>query len=169
MEHRYIWIHLQYQKPYIYFPVRYYVFIVCLFGWTNSSPNICDNHRKYDRIRDYSDCSKYFECIEGTPINRSCERGNKFDPNLRVCSPDQFECFECPADAFFVDLPVDYECAQFVRCIDGIATHHVCGSGLLFDPILKKCNKRKDVVCLCPDVDLPGHPLFVRDWTDCAK
>lgn len=101
--------------------------------------------------------------------HKSCELGNKFHPNLRVCSPDEFECFKCPTDEFLIDLPVDCECLHFVRCIDGIASHNVCGTGPLFDAKLRKCNDKKEVLCPCPIIDFRGFPLLVRDWIDCSK
>lgn len=149
------------------------ILICILFGmalcYAQYNPNICNIHPDNDRIPDYSNCTNYMLCSKGEPISRHCEDEAQFDPILRMCSHQLVNCFQCPSDTFFVDLPVDYACSQYIRCINGIATHHSCESGLLFDPIRRQCNKKEEVVCPCPSVDIPGYPLFVRDWSNCGK
>lgn len=131
--------------------------------------NICKKHQNHDRIQDYSDCTKYFECLDGEPKPHTCRKLEQFDPILRECTSKPIECFKCPSDTFFVDLPVDHECSQFIRCINGKPTHHICDTDLLFDPIRRQCNIRTEVVCPCPAIDIPGIPLFVRDWNNCGR
>lgn len=155
------------------FSDRIFLVYICLVGVAivqSSSPtSICQHHLDNDRIQDYSNCSKYIECEYQGPTYHSCSDGQKFDPNLRVCTANPVSCFSCPADDIFVDYPVDYECSQFVRCINGVASHHSCFEGHLFDPIERQCKHRKSVECSCPRIDFRGFPFIVRDWTDFAK
>lgn len=152
--------------------VLVYVFFF-IFGlvscYSQSSTNICSIHQNNDHIQDFSDCTKYILCSNGEPTSYSCEDGTKFDSILRLCSYQPVKCFQCPSDTFFIDVPVDYACSQFVRCINGQARHYACDSGLLFDPIRRQCNSKNSVVCPCPAVDFEGFPLFVRDWSDCSR
>lgn len=148
-------------------------FLVVIIGLTGcfaqTTPNICTKHQNLDRIQDVSDCTKYFECVDMQPVERKCEIGKQFDHQLRICTTEPVDCFQCPSEPFYVDLPVDHECAQFIRCIYGKPTHLICESELLFDPIRQQCNKKNQVICNCPSIDIPGIPYFVRDWNDCAK
>lgn len=114
------------------------------------SANICNRHQNHDRIPDYTDCTKYFECLDGQHKHRACRKLEKFDTVLRKCSSEPVECFKCPSNPIWVDLPIDLECSQFIRCMNGKPTHHLCESDLLFDPIRRQCNNKKDVVCPCP-------------------
>lgn len=42
-----------------------------------------------------SDCTKFFQCNEGTPIVKECYPGLHFNPTLLVCDyPDLAGCFE---------------------------------------------------------------------------
>lgn len=141
--------------------------LVCCLAQTTT--NICTIHPNNDKIQDYSDCTKYILCAKAIPTLQDCEPGTQFHPRLLECTHQPVDCFKCPSDVFFIDVPVNYACSQFVRCINGIATHHTCESGLLFDPIRRQCNFRADVGCPCPAIDIRGFPLYVRDWIDCSK
>lgn len=137
--------------------------------WAQARANICYQRPEHDRMQVVSDVSKYIECVYGQPIEKSCENGKTFNATSRSCKRETIVGFECPSDSFFVDLPVDYECSQFIRCLNGKATQHTCDSDLLFDPILRQCNNKKSVICACPTIDIDENYLFVRDWSDCSK
>lgn len=78
-------------------------------------------------------------------------------------------CFRCPAGQVFIDVPVDNNCIQFVRCFANVARQQTCSDGLLFDPVQRQCNFDRDVNCACPTLDIPGFPVMIRDPRNCAK
>lgn len=132
--------------------------------------SICTGMRVGTNIQNVNDCGAFFACSSTGPVAGRCSTGYEFNSTLGNCarapSPD---CFACPKEPYFIDLPVDYQCLQFVRCFAGHAHQHTCSDGLLFDPKLKQCNRRSEVECPCPTSDIPARPLFVRDWNKCNQ
>lgn len=132
--------------------------------------NLCSGYRNGDRFRNLRDCSKYYECLHGQPILNTCWSTLRFSDRTRNCEPaSEVQCFECPKDEYFIEMPVDYNCMQFIRCFANHASQHSCEYGLLFDPVHRTCNFERNVTCSCPITDIPSRPLFIRDRSDCAK
>lgn len=149
-------------------PVPILVLILALTSWVQADENVCNNIENGEFLQHAFDDTKYIMCWDGEPTEKTCFRG-LFNPTTKECSRISKNSFECPTETFFADFPVDYECSKFIRCLNGKASTHFCGKDLLFDPIRKQCNHKEFVVCPCPAIDKPDNPLFVRDWTDCAK
>lgn len=135
--------------------------------------NICTGYGLSDNVQDVTNCSQYFVCTQVgatddiVPILENC--GDQyFNPITSACdAPQNVECFSCPSEPYYIDLPVDYNCIQFVRCFAGVPEQRTCAAGLLFDPAHASCNFEKDVDCACPTHDNPLRPYFVRDRFDC--
>lgn len=136
------------------------------------TPNICTGLPHNSLVRNTQNCSTYFHCFNGTPIPASCPTNERFDSLSRKCQPAAaVECFKCPADTLFIDIPVANECQQFVRCFNNQTEQLTCANELAFDRKLSMCNHRKDVVCpfevICPRFH--EAPIFTRDRDDCGK
>lgn len=133
--------------------------------------NICTGHEDQDYVRDVTDCRRYFVCNNGQPHFLTCHSGFLFDHIQRRCrnQAQVTNCFQCPPGNYFIDMPFDYNCIQFVRCFVGVPEHRTCAAGLLFDPQYRTCNFEQDVTCSCPVEDIPGRPLFFRDPDDCSR
>lgn len=76
--------------------------------------NICTGFEANQRIPDYTDCEQFYECDNlGTPTRYSCSTGFRFDVVSELCiNAGLVTCFTCPANQYFVDLPMDRNCNQ---------------------------------------------------------
>lgn len=139
----------------------------------NSSPNICIARQTGTLVRNVKDCSTYFHCFNEIPILLECPVPQLFNQITGACDlAERVECFTCPEDEFFIDLPVVNECNQFVRCFNNQSEQLICAEGLIFDRQLKMCNYADvDVKCpfevLCPKIH--DSPIFTRDRDNCSK
>lgn len=141
-------------------------------GQTVNRPEttICTGHSINERLQDVGDCTRFFQCNEGQLVTTSCSQGWYFNPKTSNCEFAATEhCFQCPTDKYFIDLPFDGNCIQFVRCFAGRAVQHTCTHGLLFNGELQTCNFEHRVNCPCPLTDIPTNPLFIRDRESCSK
>ena len=50
-------------------------------GIDNPCKDYQDDQTRF--FRDPKDCSKYYECVFGKPLNRDCPDGTSFDPNWK--------------------------------------------------------------------------------------
>lgn len=134
--------------------------------------NLCTGHPHLAVVRNVKDCASYYQCYNGNPIVYRCAAQELFDNLSHTCEPaDKVDCFECPADEFFIDVPVVNECQQFVRCFNNESQQLTCAEGLLFDRNMQQCNLAADVTCpfdvLCPQRN--DRLTFIRDRDNCAK
>lgn len=137
--------------------------------------NICKGQQPGDKIRNFTDCTKYSTCTLNSagvlmPIESTCTGSQNFNWITGLCAyAYDVKCFTCPTDSYFIDMPVDYNCIQFVRCFAKHPIQHTCAPGLYFDPEHKTCNFERNVVCACPVHDIPARPLFIRDRFNCSR
>lgn len=133
--------------------------------------NICTGFQAHQRIPDYTNCMQFFRCDErGIPLLQSCNVGFSFDVVHEECRLDNtVTCFKCPENQHFVDLPVDRNCLQFVRCFAGRGSQRTCSHGLLFDPEHQQCNFEPRVTCGCPVREISSRPMFMQSRENCAK
>lgn len=131
---------------------------------------ICTNQPDGTRIRDVANCNQYFICQRGEPSRPSiCPFPQFFNPLTSLCADRSLvTCFSCPNDTF-IDMPADRQCNQFIRCFKKVPRQMVCAKGLLFDPVLKACNKAPVVDCACASIDNPAVPEFWPDRNNCSK
>lgn len=112
-----------------------------------NTPNICTGLAINTSVRDVANCARYFECVNGIPMARECLFGTLFDPLAQECTYRHVECFQCPHEHYFVDLAVERQCMQFVRCFAGSAVQRTCANGLWFDRDRGQCNVAQNFVC----------------------
>lgn len=131
--------------------------------------NICTGVEEGRSIPDYSDCSAFFQCNAGQPTRMTCLTGNFNRVEERCSLSSQTTCFQCPVGPNFIDVPVDNNCIQFVRCFGNAPRQQTCGDGLLFDPVHGQCNIEREVSCECPTIDIPSRPVMFRDPRNCSR
>nr|XP_045600709.1 uncharacterized protein LOC123759621 isoform X1 [Procambarus clarkii] len=132
-----------------------------IVGDTFHCPQPCDSLCPYtcaesDRIYDPFDCSKYYLCIEGTPIHLPCtESVPYFNGTTCVASPDsccRFPCPPyCPRGGVFV--PHGQDCHKYYICVDvgtpldtAVLT---CKDNQVYDYKLRKCSATAECKILC--------------------
>lgn len=134
--------------------------------------NVCIGHTT-GVIRDVGNCRQYFRCSNNNYDLLGCPYNELFNHLLQKCeytSPAlSKQCFSCPKNSTYINLPADFQPQQYVRCFRGIAEQRVCAAGLWFDPQTRTCNLRDRVVGSCPPLDRPGEPVFVRDLDNCGS
>lgn len=138
----------------------------------NRVANVCTGHSEGTFVQNTQNCSTYYHCFSGNPILTQCPVGQRFNNPIRKCDrADRVDCFECPADVPFLDIPLSNECSQFIRCHNGVSEQLTCSVGLAFDPAYRMCNIEDDVLChfevTCPRYD--DHLIFFRDRDTCDK
>lgn len=148
--------------------------IACCLPVVRSQANhtlIC-TRRDDGRERNVANCQEFIECRSGQATINRCAPGQLYNHISEQCELSnqrlQQQCFACPKNSSFIDLPVDFQPHQFVRCFRGRAEQRVCSEDLLFDPTTRTCNFEKRVVSSCPSVDRPNRPVFIRDRDNCA-
>ncbi|KAJ8704685.1 hypothetical protein PYW07_011873 [Mythimna separata] len=120
-------------------------------------------------------CEKYYQCDEGEKIERDCQTGTVFNPDIQICDwpynvprcenspgattpessdespePEEWEALPngCPADYDIVHyLPHEDDCEKFYMCIDGEKVEAFCGDGYHFNPAFQRCVSPEDSGC----------------------
>nr|AFD28282.1 chitin-binding protein [Holotrichia oblita] len=128
-------------------------------------------------IPDKIDCSKYYVCIYGKPVESTCPEGLHYDGTRWICDyPEKVTCGvygpqecagnngndgeepaepgagaigTCPAVNGEVDvlLPDAENCAIFYKCDNGVPVVQDCPDGLLFNAKLDVCDWPENVNC----------------------
>ena len=134
--------------------------------------NICTGLISGTFVRDVQNCSNYFDCFNGVPVPMECAKGKLFNQSTRSCeASESVDCFKCPANVIFVDMPVTNECQQFVRCFNKKPEQLTCADTLYFDSKTNTCNLQNSTTCefkvVCPSYS--DRPIFTRNPTQCSK
>ncbi|KAG8183033.1 hypothetical protein JTE90_015664 [Oedothorax gibbosus] len=94
-----------------------------------------------------TDCSTFYNCVDGTAIAMACAPGLLFDPKSKMCNfPGQVKCSnECrgPNGLF----PSQHRCDEFILCTNNKPKVQRCKKGLYFDANLQVCNYKGAVLC----------------------
>lgn len=115
------------------------------------------------RLKHESDCSKYYECLQGKKIARVCPYRNRyndrlhFNPALQTCAwPDFAVCEDsswsrprmCPRKLkYCVRVPHPKDCNKFYLCDQDHEEEHKCADGLHFNPDTQMCDYQKSAGC----------------------
>ncbi|XP_065359262.1 uncharacterized protein LOC135953342 [Calliphora vicina] len=117
-----------------------------------------------------TDSKKYYECVDGKQVLKTCEAGSSFNKISMTCVA---EC-TCPGGYTEGDIsPHPKDCDKFYICVAGVQMVHECGKGNFFNKQTLSCEKDVKNTCnveecaTCPggykDGDLSAHPQ------DCDK
>ncbi|EDW70668.2 uncharacterized protein Dvir_GJ11411 [Drosophila virilis] len=124
---------------------------------TLAPPSECDcadGSSHGELVPNPDNCRLYFKCLNGELVPGDCQRGNYFDPEIRVCVIDSNNC--CPdsstSDCVDGDVTDNAEnCNQYYECENGNWQSKTCPSGSYFDIDLSTCVI--DVDNVCPQCD----------------
>lgn len=98
------------------------------------------------------DCTKYYLCHHGIPVEKSCAPGLHFSNTSGKCMlPSQANCqLSCPEidePGVMVFLPNFDDCQRFFACYNGEPNPKFCTDGFLWDDKNNWCNFREKVDC----------------------
>ncbi|XP_014220361.1 protein obstructor-E-like [Trichogramma pretiosum] len=129
--------------------------IICIMGFVALASGAFNCPRDDGQFEDPKQCDKFYECIDGLPIEKYCPDGLVFDPlNRKVNKCDHVfnvDCGErlelqppqptkkCPRRNGFFAHPDPSVCNIFYNCIDGDAIEITCTTGLHFDEYSGTC------------------------------
>lgn len=107
-----------------------------------------------------NECRMYTLCVDGVGFLRECSPGLMFDREAQRCDLEaNVQCVESlcpnsvnPAVASMVPDPTD--CSQYYICFNRVPNGpHACNTGLLFDPITRRCDLEENVECeVCTEI-----------------
>ncbi|XP_052829861.1 chitin-binding domain protein cbd-1-like [Octopus bimaculoides] len=84
-------------------------------------------------------CSKYFECISGAKVEKSCGQDQLFDGDQKQCYPTVFATCKRKACKFSGRRANSDDCKKYSECINNVEVELSCGPGELFDNNQKDC------------------------------
>ena len=115
---------------------------------------------------DYSDCGRYFTCINEVEYPQQCSTGLYYDEFHQTCDrPENVECLRCPATGYLIYRHTD-SCSSYTFCENGVYTDYRCPPGSYFHEFIRSCFESKQVVCdICPSTGV----AVVHDRLDCRK
>ncbi|GIY95949.1 uncharacterized protein CEXT_728381 [Caerostris extrusa] len=126
-----------------------------------------------------TNCKKYYECRNGEPTEKQCERDTLFDPLNQKCEwPDLYTCIEkperkeCPRrNGNF--LKPNTNCRKYYECKNGEPQEvRQCERNALFNPETEECELMEFYTCVekperkeCPR----RNGNFLKPNTNCKK
>ena len=110
------------------------------------------------------DCSYYYECVDGTPVCKTCAHGLHWNmamlkcdlPCSAGCAEDRetnsstggvSETIQCAAVPDLTTYLDPEDCAGFYVCTQGVLYHRRCLAGLYFNPNINICDFPNHVTC----------------------
>ncbi|XP_068622125.1 uncharacterized protein [Battus philenor] len=111
-----------------------------------------------------TDCAKFYYCVHGKKVERSCAPGTHFNPVIQVCDwPENVQCAGsdggsnrppdildngCPSD-FDIHklLPHENNCSKFYYCVFGEKVERDCPENTHFNPNLQVCDWPENAGC----------------------
>ena len=112
---------------------------------------------------DPEQCDKYYDCVDGEPLEVFCKDGYMFDDssnnNKRCKFPHEVDCGarefvqepdperdpRCPRANGFFEHDEPEVCDKFLQCSEGRMFEIACGPGLVFDSFFANCVNEENV------------------------
>ncbi|XP_017059382.1 uncharacterized protein LOC108100140 [Drosophila ficusphila] len=112
-----------------------------------------------------SDCTKYKVCTGGKYVTKSCDDGDYWNNQTKLCEEDKGQCNGNSSSCTEGELERDTsDCAGYLICSNGSLVAKKCPDGAYFNTTLKTCVQDTDGVCLnCTEGAKKAEP------SDCAK
>ncbi|KAL5290923.1 hypothetical protein ACFFRR_010361 [Megaselia abdita] len=124
--------------------------------------NLCLLMANGTQIADQTDCTLYYQCIQGTPIAYSCPTGTMYNKDISVCTiPSQSTCASINSycqymnGAGFVADPISCNGYYYCDGTSAIGQHSNCPSGENFNPNSQACAYANTYSCGSPDTSNP--------------
>ncbi|XP_036327526.1 protein obstructor-E-like [Rhagoletis pomonella] len=153
-----------------------YTFVACTtFGklLADLAPvNICSGVADKIFLPYLGDCTKYYICMSGQPIERECEYGYHFDSKEQSCTyPDVAKCLPTCSNALS-SFCYDRTCTKYVLCYAGTPILRECSDGLQYNAETDRCDFPQYVDCvdnMCTIFNDPGNITFLTSKASCDK
>ncbi|CAD7005523.1 unnamed protein product [Ceratitis capitata] len=134
--------------------------------------NICSGVSNLVFLPYLGDCSKYYICMGGEPIEQKCEQGYHFDAKLQSCTyPDVAKCLPTCTNALS-SFCYDRTCTKYVLCYAGTPIIRECRDGLQYNAETDRCDFPQYVDCvdnLCTIYNDPKNITFLQSKASCGK
>ncbi|XP_060808668.1 uncharacterized protein LOC106138583 isoform X2 [Amyelois transitella] len=137
-------------------------------------PNGCpSDYQEHKLLPHETDCSKFYYCVFGEKIERSCANGTHFDVVNQVCDhPENVGCSVtspgggedngnssgednevdllpngCPADFTVEQQLPSADCSKYYQCVHGNKVERPCAPGTHFNPAIQECDWPENAGC----------------------
>lgn len=122
------------------------------------SDEICKDQPNGSYHEDYKNCSKYYQCVNGTAKSLTCPNDYLWKDENKWCDfPYNVDCGSRPnphpapeslcsgLDGVFLADPEN--CSKYYICAKGYAVSKACGGNLLWNDAMKYCDQPGNVDC----------------------
>lgn len=134
--------------------------------------NICDGVADMIFLPYVHNCSRYYVCLNNTPIARECEHGFMFDAKNQACDyPSNAQCLPT-CTAALSSFCYDRTCTKFVLCYAGTPVVRECRDGLQYNADTDRCDFPQYVDCvenMCTIFNDPSNITFLASKAACDK
>lgn len=97
------------------------------------------------------DCNRYYVCVSGEAMGRSCAPGLEFNPVMSQCmAPEEANCVKTACPPYNIPLtflPSNESCSAYYVCLFGEPLPLFCAEGLHWDQNNNWCTDPKDANC----------------------
>ncbi|XP_053956291.1 protein obstructor-E [Anastrepha ludens] len=151
-------------------------FVACTtFGmlWASlTSVNICSGVSDRVLLPYLGNCSKYYICMGGQPIEQHCNYGYHFDAKDQSCTyQDVAKCLPNCTNALS-SFCYDRTCTKYVLCYAGTPIVRECCDGLQYNAETDRCDFPQYVDCvdnMCSIFNDPNNITFLTSKAACDK
>ncbi|XP_070142003.1 chondroitin proteoglycan 1 [Drosophila kikkawai] len=124
------------------------------------------------------DCGAYIWCNDSCADLEYCPDGKLFNSPLHICdTPEAVKCTPlpnpanpCKDESNHTILPSALSCSEFIVCLNGQSEEKQCPGELLFNPDLKICDFKDNVVCFGDQTTQDEHETTTtteEPFTEC--
>ena len=133
---------------------------------------LCEGVPINNYVRNVTACNAWIQCKEnGVIVPGFCEDSLFFDQEKQSCvTIENANCYSCPVQKEHGYYPVENSCNRYIRCLQGVATEHICSNGKQFNPLTSRCEfgVNCEISFKCPqDLGPEGFYAF-HDPSNCS-
>lgn len=142
--------------------LKFLLFIVLIGNiYGTSVERFCEEHPEYEFAPNPLSCSHFFTCTL-PPVEKKCPPNRYIDMVTQKCEKvkpencrfDDESQVKCPENGT-VNLPHEFSCRKFIRCVDGELSEESCPLGEFFSPLRGICMEETKAECtqdesICP-------------------
>lgn len=122
--------------------------MTCVFATAHH--NQCPENYNVEKLFPHENCGKYYQCVHGSPVERTCPQGLHFNNDTWRCDyPLIANCMKRsePCQENWTGLIGHEDCNKFYQCDDGVAHEFSCPPGLHFNVNTLLCDWVDNVNC----------------------
>ncbi|KAH8270059.1 hypothetical protein KR018_003457, partial [Drosophila ironensis] len=135
--------------------------------------NLCRNVSDNVFLPYVGNCTKYYLCRSGMPIELQCEQPYQFNaPTQRCVSVGQADCLPQCDELSFSSYAYPRTCTKYVICYNGHPVLRECQDGLQYNSKTNQCDFPYKVDCVeseCSVYNNAYHLRYVASKVSCEK